>query len=145
MIMEKEITISNIGKLRASGFREFRALMAVESGFECGLVDEQKPNIVRSDDSLFAAIFTVNPLTKLPDGDLAIFMSEKTSPEVRMFIEQNLLRDVGEGESVQAADMSDDEIVRYSRKHGESVGDYRQRIYDTLLSDMRADIERSNK
>lgn len=140
--MEK--TISNIGKERACGFRIYRDILAVEDGFLEHEVYDKPVDVVRSEDSLFASIFTVNPVTKLPDGDLAMYMSDKTSPEVRMFIEQNLMRDLGESSPVDSKDLSDDDIVKYARKHNESDGDYRKRIYDTLVSDLKSDSKKSD-
>ena len=131
-------TISNIGRERACGFRDLRGIMAVEDKFDDTVVNEKSVDIVSSEDSLFSSIFTINPITKLPDGDLAMYMNQNTSPEVRLFIEQTLMKDMGESGTVDTSQLSDDDIVRYSRHHGESDADYRQRIYDTLVNEMKS-------
>lgn len=142
--MRKEL--SNIGDVRASGYREYRDIIAVADGFDESVFNPVRSDVVRGDAGLFASIFTVDPVTNLPSGDLGMYMSDKTSPEVRLFIEQQLMRDAGDdGSSVQSADLSDDDIVAYSRKHGESVDAYRHRVYDMLVSDIKSQSSGDDK
>lgn len=86
---------------------------------------------------LFDIIFAVNPLTKLPDGDIAVFMNQNTSPEVRQFIQQNLQTEVPD--NLLAPTVSDSDLEKFGgadgfenfrRRNGESIENYRDRVID---------------
>lgn len=47
----------------------------------------------QSDAHILSAIYSLDPVTKLPTGDIAMFVSDKTSPEVRMYIANMLMSD----------------------------------------------------
>lgn len=83
-----------------------------------------------SDDVLFDEIFSVNPFTGLPDGDLAIFMNENTSPSVKQFIELNLRKDTNlvSDSAGYSGQLSDDLIAEYMRNSDESIDSYRERL-----------------
>lgn len=92
---------------------------------------------VSPDDALLDLIYTSDPVSGLPVGDLAIFMNEKANPEVRAFIQDKLLR---ENPNISRADVSnevynkfrtvltDDDIQYFSRNHGESNEEFADRI-----------------
>lgn len=97
-------------------------------------------DIVETNDpkeSLFAQIFSVNPLTGLPDGDVAMYLSEKVNPDVKRFIEMNLHSpvDLGSDTSGQFSDLSDDDVAEFTRASSESFSEYSSRVYHTLLAD----------
>lgn len=83
-----------------------------------------------SDESLFDFIFSVNPRTLLPDGDIAMFMNENTSPEVADFIRKNLMSDNGlSADGAKYDGIDDDTLAQYTRNQGESLSQYRDRMY----------------
>lgn len=43
--------------------------------------------------SLLDAIYAIDPVTKFPTGDIAMFLSDKTSPEVKQYIVSVLMGD----------------------------------------------------
>lgn len=125
---------------RAFGFRDFRPL-------ECTMYDnsdcERLSNRIRdgrleqvSDvENLFDQIFSLDPDTRLPKGDVLCYMNENTSPQVRQFIQTQLMSDMSSMAENKSFDgLSDDDIVAYSRNHGESISDYRSRIVDFVKS-----------
>lgn len=116
----------------AYGYPEYRACEKV-------LVDvyeekeEEKPDQLPKSEQLFDLIFSVNPRTKLPDGDIAMFMNDNTSPEVREFIRQNLMSDNGlETDGAKYNGLDDDTIALYTRNQGESLSQYRDRMYGVV-------------
>lgn len=124
---------SNIGDVRVRGFREYDSYMDIVDQF----IDPDptpEPDIKETPlDVIFAQVFSVNPRTKLPDGDIAVFMNENTHPEVRDFIAKNLMNpNAFEADSSIVDGLTDDDIVRYSRKSGESNSDYARRLYDSI-------------
>lgn len=135
---------SNIGDERVRGFREYDAYMDIVDSF-IEPEPEPEPDIKETPlDVIFAQVFSVNPRTMLPDGDIAVFMNENTHPEVRDFIAKNLMSpNAFEADSSIVEGLTDDDIVRYSRKSGESNSDYARRLYDSVLQGL--EIERKNQ
>lgn len=81
------------------------------------------------DDVIFDEIFAVDPVTLLPDGDIACFMSENTSESVRSFIAQNLLHENGGLSDMSKFDgLSDDDIAEFTRGGDETIESYRSRL-----------------
>ena len=88
---------------------------------------------------LFDVVFGVDPRTKLPSGDLAMFMGDNVSPEVRDFISKNLMKPFDSNESGGKYDgLNDDDISLYTRGHDESLESYRSRMYDIVKSQSEA-------
>lgn len=130
---------------RAKGYRDFEGVMSCDLSMA-----KHKSRVVEDlplkGHELFDMIFSVNPLTGLPQGDLAMFMNENTSPEVRQYISQNLMSDnsAGVAPTVKASDadsIPDDVIVELSRRDGESLGSYRDRMIDYVKSQASLVIE----
>lgn len=79
-------------------------------------------------------------------GDISQFMSDKTNPEVKLFIQQQLMNSNSseKGLSLNTEQVnklrkviSDDDIARFSRNHGESPEQYAMRI-GKFFSDEKA-------
>lgn len=125
--------LSPLGQ-RAKGFRDFEQILdneVVEVKAKLHTVERKKP-----ESSLFDLVFAVNPDTGLPQGDIAVYMSKNTSPEVKRFIELNLHSPVGSSDASYSdfSNLSDDDIAFYTRGRDESVQSYRQRLYDNIKS-----------
>lgn len=98
---------------------------------------ERKSDVKSNVDAILDSIFAVDPVTMLPSGDIAQFMSTKVSPEIREFIRQNLMSPVpDDGVSAKFGSLSDDDIVAFSRQSGESLDDYRSRLVGFLRDSM---------
>ena len=96
------------------------------------IIDVNEPN-----QALLDLIFQSDPVTGLPVGDLSVFMGEKTNPEVKMFIESQLLHERIDSESAmnlptdvtnKFRELSDDDVALFSRNHNESREDYARRL-----------------
>ena len=72
--------IFNVPVNLAIGHREYRGLENREFVEVVGR--DLDPGVFDSTKVLFDKIFAVNPVTNLPDGDIAVFMSENTSTEI---------------------------------------------------------------
>lgn len=85
-------------------------------------------------------IFSVDPVTGNPRGDIQYFMSKDGNPQVKAWLESHLLqpRIVTSGYDPQS--ISDDLIAEFSRASGESVSDYQDR-----LNKIRAEAEDNYK
>lgn len=87
---------------------------------------------------LLNAIYSVDPITGHPKGDLAIYLSSNANAEVKQFIEQNLLHpNVSESGALSPNDsllnsmkknITDEDIAQFSRKRSESVQEYADRL-----------------
>lgn len=146
----KGMTYSDLSPLgrRAGGFREFETLL--DAAYVADEVDtSNQSKEVRKDpnEQLFDVVFAVNPITRLPQGDIAVFMSENTSPDIKRFIEMQLHKPMQLDADVKAADLpnvSDDDIAYFTRNVNESIADYRQRVYQRIRSDYEAAQSKEN-
>lgn len=113
---------------KALGFTQYNQIADLD--FEFIKPDEKPDERVTPDNLIFDEIFAVNPVTKLPDGDIACFMNENTSEAVRQFIIQNLTADNGSSSDSfgEFSALDDDDIAMFTRNSGESVSDYRDRL-----------------
>lgn len=60
-------------------------------------------------------------------GDIAAFLSEKTSPEIRDFIRQNIFgQPVSRSSNIDG--VSDETIAEFTRDADESIYDYKRRV-----------------
>ena len=117
-------------------FQPFRELIAKEK-VSLNAFDRDSIDIDSQSDreSLFDKIFSVDPVTGLPCGDVAVFMSQNTSPEVKMFIQSQLMTDFSSvSENKNYDGISDDDIAAFGRGKDESLSSYRHRIVDFVKS-----------
>lgn len=98
----------------------------------------------QENEQLFDQIFSVNPKTLLPDGDIAVFMSENTSPEVRNYISQMLMNPLPDDSSSLPSgyDIDEETLVGLTRRSSESVNDYRFRVV-TFLESQKSEVQSS--
>lgn len=97
-----------------------------------------EPDVRATDNQLMDYIFGLDPVTQLPCGDLAIYLGEKANPEVKQFIELNLLKErVDEKGNIDLPQdvvngfrsvIKDDDVAAFSRNHGETKEEYADRL-----------------
>lgn len=89
------------------------------------------------DNTLLDLIFSVDPVSGLPQGDLAVFMGDNANPEIKLFIQQNLMNenpDINGLENLPTdvtnkfRSLSDDDIATFSRNNNESREEYAYRL-----------------
>lgn len=118
----------------------------------------EQPDTVKSDDQLLQYIFGCDPVTGLPVGDLAIYLGDDANPEIKAYIEKNLLKDntqdpgtgINDTEIVNKfRSLSDDDLVKYARNHDETKEEYATRLRYYLEKEKadryRKQIRESNK
>lgn len=113
------------------GFPEYRNVKGREYVRMPRAEVRQEP--ITDSERLFMEIYSVNPRTHLPDGDIALFMGENTAPEIRDYISKNLMQDYGaKVDSAKYNGVDDDTLAMYIRNQGESLQDYRDRMYEVV-------------
>lgn len=145
-VAEKAVTkLLKVNDKSAFGYPEFKQLQNVHVYVTPTKVDEG--DVVRSEtENLFDQIFSVDPRTLLPNGDIAIWMSQNTSPEIRNFISQNLMSPVPlDSDGAKYDGLTDDDVVMYTRNQGESIADYRSRLFSQLKSNVAAERKRQQE
>lgn len=100
--------------------------------------------IVRTaDDSLLDLIYCVDPLTNLPSGALNAYLSDKTSEQVRSFIERKIFKELP-GETLpsnireEVLKLDGDFIAKTSRNRFEDLESYESRVksyFDEIEND----------
>ena len=79
-------------------------------------------------DDIIREIFSVDPISGFPKGDIQYYLSKDGNPDVKRWIENNLLTPrVVTGQSTPEG-VTDDMIAEMSRQSGESVEDYSSRL-----------------
>ena len=94
-------------------------------------------------------IFTVDPVSGLPQGDYQYYMSSSGNPVIKQWLENNLLHPRMSSAGSLVDGVTDDMIFEMSRKTGESVSDYQARLtslydsakaeYDKYLSEIKSE------
>ena len=86
-------------------------------------------------------IFSVDPISGFPKGDIQYYLSSEGNPQVKQWLENNLLKPRMSGnQSLEG--LTDDLIVEFSRKADESVSDYQSRL-TSLYDSAKAEYEKS--
>lgn len=83
---------------------------------------------VSPNDTLLKLIYSMDERTKCPTGDLTFFVNEKANPEVKKFILDNLMFDVSSAAKPSLGDLPDDLILELTRKDGEDLEAYAERL-----------------
>lgn len=103
------------------------------------LDEEYKSDVKREVSPLLKYIFGVDPVTGHPTGDLSVYLGDNANPEISLFIERNLMKEVssntGNGLSLSTDEINkirgtitDDDIANFARNHGETREEYADRI-----------------
>ena len=145
-VVEKAVTkLLKVNDKSAYGFPEFKQIQNIH--VYTSPIKENDGEVVRSEtENLFDQIFSVDPITLLPNGDIAIWMSQNTSPEIRNFISQNLMAPVPlDTDGAKYDGLTDDDVAIFTRNQGESIADYRSRLFNHLKSNVEAERKRQQK
>lgn len=123
----------------------FSERLQPQTGAESKPLDAPASDVKKKDSQLLNYIYSVNPVTGLPQGDLAVYLGEKANPQVRAFIEMNLLQETENSKSgFKLPDevinkfrehISDDDIAAFSRNHGETKEEYADRMKLYMLQE----------
>ena len=135
--------IFNVPVNLAIGHREYRGLENREFVEVVGR--DLDPGVFDSTKVLFDKIFAVNPVTNLPDGDIAVFMSENTSPEIKAFIQSQLMSPNGQKSDTSYDGLSDDDLSVLSRGADESLTAYASRMRSVIYQQVKAEKAKQSK
>lgn len=132
--------------------RNLAKYLSVYSEIDTTLVDKyQIPEPPHDDSELMKVlneIFSVDPVSGFPRGDISYFLSPEGNPQVKAWLEQNLLQPRVKDSGTSIEGVTDDMIAEMSRKSDESVSDYQSRLtsifdsakaeYERLVNDMKS-------
>lgn len=90
--------------------------------------------------SMLNMIYAPDPETGLPSGDFAIYLGDKTSPEVREFIRLNLLQQCPDGVGLPK-ELEDDVAFDFIRGKDETPAMYCQRVSSYFEKTENEDIK----
>lgn len=84
-------------------------------------------------DSLLKIIYSPDPVTGLPTGDLSYYVSDSVNPDIKAFVLQNLMFDTSNVANVKVPDGIDAELAfALQRGHDEDSESYASRIKDYM-------------
>lgn len=117
------------------------ALLMCYQGIDVNAVDEYVESEVEVVDSplkqILDEIFSVDPVSGFPKGDIQYFLSKDGNPEVKAWLESNLLQPMRENKQLPDG-TTDDLIAEMSRKSGEDTSSYAARLrgyYDSAIDE----------
>lgn len=114
-------------------YRDTFAVHQIDHSQDVAILEEpRQADNLEKDAMLLDEIYTTNPRTRLPGGDLQYFMSKDTNPEIRDYIQKQLLTPVTQ--KPVASQLSDDDMAALTRNHGESRSAYLLRMREFLDS-----------
>lgn len=89
--------------------------------------------------SVLDEVFSVDPVSGFPKGDIAYFLSKDGNPQVKAWLESNLLSPRAKQSGTTIEGVTDDFIAEYARNEGESAMDYQVRLrgyYDSAKAEV---------
>lgn len=95
-----------------------------------------------SSERIFDEIYKLSPDGTVSD-DLSMWLSDKTSPQIRDFISSQLLQKT-EVEPLKDG-LTVDDVERYSRQAGETRIEYAARLKQLAIEDYKHDVEKSKQ
>ena len=95
-------------------------------------------------DIILNEIFSVDPVSGLPKGDIAYYLSENGNPQVREWIKNNLLQPRSVLTGADPSQVSDDLIVEFSRGVDETIESYAMRL-SSIRSEAEENIRKLNE
>lgn len=100
---------------------------------------ESRISLDPSVDSIVELIYSPDEFTRLPNGDISLYLSSSTRPEIKQFIIDNLQQDLRGREIdsvpskyVSDGSISDDDIIYLTRSSSESRESYLSRVYSYI-------------
>lgn len=82
-----------------------------------------------SEKGILQAIYALDPVTRLPTGDIMCYMSPNTPPEIKQYIMDSIMIDTSSQALPPLPDgLDEDTAFALERKVGENVDVYRERI-----------------
>lgn len=113
---------------------------AIAAGFvEPMIVDSPEvKQFVSPSDAFLKLVYSLDPISKLPTGDLSYMVSDKANPEVKAWVLQNIQLDTSSAANLTAPKgLSDDDLIELTRKQGESVDAYAERVNIFMCNNKR--------
>lgn len=112
------------------------------------------PNVVSTesfDDSelgkVLREIFSVDPSTGLPRGDIQYWLSSEGNPQIKQWLENNLLKPRAKQSGSSIEGVTDDMIVEMSRRADESADAYTARLaslYESAKAEYESGLQQLN-
>ena len=92
-------------------------------------------------------IFSVDPISGFPKGDIQYYLSSEGNPQVKQWLENNLLAP-RMNSSKNPEGVTDDMIAEFSKKKNESASAYAERlmsIYDSAKAEYEKSLQPQNE
>lgn len=79
--------------------------------------------------AMLQAVYAPDPISGFPTGDIACYVSDKTSPDIKNWILANLMVDVSSAKLPAAPHGVDDNVIEaLMRQSGEDTASYAERV-----------------
>lgn len=97
------------------------------------VVEVDSVEVADASKSILQIIYALDPVTKLPTGDIMCYLASSTPPEIKKYIMDNLMSDTSSARMPSLPDGLDEDTVfqlerRVENGQFESLSSYRERI-----------------
>lgn len=104
-------------------------------------LDSIKPENIESKDSsqaVLQAIYSLDPVTRLPTGDIMCYLASTTPPEIKQYILDNIMIDTSSQKLPSLPEgLDEDTAFALERRIDETADSYRSRISDYMSDQVR--------
>lgn len=114
--------------MKKSEYFKFAVYSGISEQPDNGMNELPLPEITEDAlSSILDEIFSVDPISGFPKGDIQYYLSAEGNPTVKQWLETNLLQPRGISNNTPEG-VTDDDLFEFSRKSDESVDAYRERM-----------------
>lgn len=114
--------------MKKSEYFKFAVYSGISEQPDNGMNELPLPEITEDAlSSILDEIFSVDPISGFPKGDIQYYLSAEGNPTVKQWLETNLLQPRGISNN-NPEGVTDDDLFEFSRKSDESVVAYRERM-----------------
>lgn len=124
--------------MKRNNFKGLAHFDGIDFDSRCEVIVPDYEVIESQLEGVLSEIFSVDPITGLPKGDIAYFLSKDGNPQVKAWLETNLLSPRARQTGTSIEGVTDDFIAEYARNDGENVMDYASRLrgyYDSAKAE----------
>lgn len=120
---------------RACGYNLYRSISSEVYSLLPQEVDSI-PEQVTAESNLFDLVYSSDPITRLPVGDIAMHLGAEVSPDVKRFIELQIHapQQISGDNSGDFSGIDDDDIAELTRSNDESLSSYSERVKKFIQS-----------
>lgn len=112
--------------------------LEIPSPIDLDSIKSEHVELSDSSQAVLQAIYSLDPVTRLPTGDIMCYLASTTPPEVKQYILDNIMIDTSSHKLPSLPEgLDEDTAFALERRNDESPDAYRSRISDYMFEQVR--------